>query len=123
MRTSVESQSMLEGIIGKPYLAFVVILIGQEVAQARPIVRYTERIWRKSMNDLNDLMARLEADPTITTPQDLDQIIEYYRGQRRSKEAGVKPKKASTEAKPIDLKALGLVSAKPKVIPGFKRRV
>lgn len=60
--------------------------------------------------DLDALMDRILEDPTIATPQDIDQVIAYQRKYRAQFEAGQKPKKASTGAK-LDLNLLGLMPA------------
>lgn len=74
------------------------------------------------MSDLDDLMARLGADPTMPDPGDLDTLIAYYRNLRAQKEAGTfKAKKAEGPKAKLDLAALGLVKAAPKV--EVKRRV
>lgn len=75
------------------------------------------------MSDLDDLMARLDADPTMPHPGDLDTLIAYYRNLRAKKESGnyTRAKKPSGPKQEINLEKLGLV--KPAVPSGFKRRV
>ena len=65
--------------------------------------------------DMNELMAR---DPLELSSQDIDVIIAFHRKNFQVVQGGGKPKKAG-EAKPIDLKELGLL---PKAEP-MKRRV
>lgn len=74
-------------------------------------------------NDLDDLFARLDEDPTLPHPGDIDKLIAYYRAQRASKEAGTfkKAKKAEGPKAKIDLAGLGLKPAAPVV--QLKRRV
>lgn len=75
------------------------------------------------MTDLDDLMARLDADPTMPHPGDLDTLIAYYRNLRAKKESGTytKIRKPTAQKQEINLEKLGLV--KPAVPSGFKRRV
>jgi len=75
------------------------------------------------MSDLDDLMSRLDADPTMPHPGDLDRLVAYYRELRAKKESGTftKARKPVGPKVEIDLEKLGLV--KPAVPTGFKRRV
>lgn len=75
------------------------------------------------MSDLDDLMARLDADPTMPDPGDLERLIGYYRNLRAQKEAGnfTRAKKPTGPKVEVDLEKLGLV--KPAVPAGFKRRI
>jgi adenine/guanine phosphoribosyltransferase-like PRPP-binding protein len=74
-------------------------------------------------SDLDDLFARIDEDPTLPHPGDIEKLITYYRQQRAAKEAGTF-KKAKKEEGPkmvINLEALGLKPAVAAV--GTKRRV
>lgn len=74
-------------------------------------------------NDLNELFARIDEDPTMPHPGDIEALVAYYRKLRSSKEAGTfkKAKKEEGPKKVIDLSALGL---KPKTsVVEIKRRV
>ena len=74
-------------------------------------------------NDIDELFSRIDADPTITTPGDIDKIIAWYRQQRAAKQAGgSKAKRETGPVAKIDLASLGL-SAKPATPSDFKRRV
>lgn len=70
-------------------------------------------------NDLNDLFARIDADPTMPHPGDIDKLITYYREQRAMKNQP-KGARAKPAAGPkVDLAEIGL---KPKPIAGIIRR-
>jgi len=73
-------------------------------------------------NDLNELFARIDEDPTMPHPGDIAALIAYYRQQRASKEAGTfkKAKKDDGPKKVIDLAALGLKPKAAEVV--VKRR-
>lgn len=65
-----------------------------------------------SINDIDFLMS---LDPLELSKQDIDHIILYHRNQRALREKGVKPKKDKGPANAIDLTALGLKPAAPKI--------
>jgi len=77
------------------------------------------------MNDLNELFARIDEDPTLLTKADIDAVVAWQRQQRAKKIAGGgKAKKEAGPALKIDLQALGLSNKPAGAIPeGFKRRV
>ena len=66
-----------------------------------------------NMNYLDWVINVLKADEH--SPLTLKAIVAYERQARASFESGVKPKKADAGPK-IDLLALGLIKAKPKLI-------
>ena len=71
---------------------------------------------------LAELFARIDEDPTLPKPGDIDALVAYYRNLRAKQTVGGKAKKETGPALKIDLAALGLV--KPQAAPaGFKRRV
>jgi hypothetical protein len=76
-------------------------------------------------DELNDIDYLMTIDPCelSTNPADgikrrrLDAIIAYHRNQRAVKEVcGKRPKKDVGPAMKIDLEALGLTPAKPKLV-------
>ena len=69
-------------------------------------------------NDLAELFARIDADPTIAQPKDIDALIAYYRSLRAKKATGKAKRDTGPELK-IDLAQLGLKAAPVAV----KRRV
>lgn len=74
-------------------------------------------------NDIDDLFARIDADPTLLAPADIDKIVAWHREQRAKKMAGgSKAKRDTGPVAKIDLASLGL-SAKPATPSDFKRRV
>ena len=74
-------------------------------------------------NDIDELFARIDEDPTTPKPGDIDKIISWYREQRAAKVAGTsKAKRDPGPVQKIDLASLGL-SAKPATPSDFKRRV
>ena len=64
------------------------------------------------MNELDRLMS---LDPLELSKQDIDIIIAYHRNQRALREKGVKPKKDKGPTSTLDLVALGLKPAAPKL--------
>ncbi len=78
------------------------------------------------MTDLDDLMqklAELDAkDVGLWVDKDIDIVIAYQRKFRAQKEAGVKPKKGTSDAPKakLDLAALGLIK-KPE--PMIRRKI
>ena len=78
------------------------------------------------MTDLDDLMqklAELDAkDVSLWVDKDIDVVIAYQRKFRAQKEAGVKPKKDSSDTPKVklDLAALGLVK---KSEPMIRRKI
>lgn len=73
------------------------------------------------MSDLDDLFARIDADPTIVAPADIDAVVAWYRQQRAAKASG-NFKRAKKETGPevkLNLAELGL--AQPAA--GVRRRV
>lgn len=70
-------------------------------------------------SDLDELMNRLAAldhsDPASWKDKDIDSVIAYQRKVRAQRESGAKPKRGEAAAAPIDLKALGLGKAQPKI--------
>lgn len=50
-------------------------------------------------NTINELMARLEEDPTLATPDDIDAIISFQRKARSNHELGIKGPKSAPGAK------------------------
>jgi hypothetical protein len=64
----------------------------------------------------SDLDALMSEDPLSLSDKDIDTIIAIQRNFRANKEAGIKPKREKGPGLKIDLKALGLVKDKPKVI-------
>ncbi len=74
------------------------------------------------MNDLNDLFARIDADPTSPHPGDIDKLVTYYREQRTGKALGKgRAKKEAGPAPVINLTELGL-KPQPQVVT-IRRRV
>ena len=63
----------------------------------------------------NDIDFLMSLDPLELSKQDIDIIIAYHRNQRALREKGVKPKKDKGPANTIDLTALGLKPAAPKI--------
>lgn len=75
-----------------------------------------------SGNDLNDLFARIDADPTMPHPGDIDKLITYYRELRATKGQPKGRAKAKAEVEPaINLAEIGL-APKPKVV-SIRRRI
>ena len=72
-------------------------------------------------NDLNELFARIDADPTMPHPGDIDKLITYYREARAGKATGKRAKKETGPEPTIDLAELGL-KPKPQVV-SIRRRV
>lgn len=70
-------------------------------------------------SDLDTLMDRLSAldhtDPASWKDKDIDAVIAYQRKVRAQRESGAKPKRGEAASAPIDLKALGLGKAQPKI--------
>lgn len=66
-------------------------------------------------DDVNDIDFLMSLDPLELSKQDLDIIIAYHRNQRALREKGIKPKKDKGPANTIDLTALGLKPAAPKI--------
>ena len=64
---------------------------------------------------LNDIDYLMSLDPLELSKQDIDIIIAYHRNQRALREKGVKPKKDKGPSNAIDLTALGLKPATPKI--------
>lgn len=77
------------------------------------------------MSTIDDIMAKIDEDPTLATKEDIDAIIAYQRQRRAQLEAGQKPKKAGADGPKvkIDLAALGLLKPKaaPVITPGKRR--
>lgn len=63
----------------------------------------------------NDIDFLMSLDPLELSKQDIDIIIAYHRNQRALREKGVKPKKDKGPASTLDLVALGLKPAAPKI--------
>jgi len=63
----------------------------------------------------NDIDFLMSLDPLELSKQDIDIIIAYHRNQRALREKGVKPKKDKGPSSPLDLVALGLKPAAPKI--------
>lgn len=70
-------------------------------------------------NDLNDLFARIDADPTLPQPGDIDKLVAYYREQRAQKGLPKTQRAKPAVGPKIDLAELGL---KPKPVGGIVRR-
>lgn len=68
----------------------------------------------ENQNDIDFLMS---IDPLDADKKDIDKIIAYFRNQRAAKESGsrTRAKKDTGPQQKIDLKALGLVAAPPKI--------
>ena len=64
---------------------------------------------------LNDIDFLMSLDPLELSKQDIDIIIAYHRNQRALREKGVKPKKDKGPSSTLDLVALGLKPAAPKI--------
>lgn len=64
---------------------------------------------------LNDIDFLMSLDPLELSKQDTDIIIAYHRNQRALREKGIKPKKDKGPSTTIDLTALGLKPAAPKI--------
>lgn len=64
---------------------------------------------------LNDIDLLMSLDPLELSKQDIDHIILYHRNQRALREKGVKPTKDKGPKNTIDLTALGLKPAAPKI--------
>jgi hypothetical protein len=64
---------------------------------------------------INDIDFLMSLDPLELSKQDIDIIIAYHRNQRALREKGVKPKKDKGLSTAIDLIALGLKPAAPKI--------
>lgn len=74
------------------------------------------------MTDLDDLFARIDEDPTLPKPGDIDALVSYYRELRAKKVAGGgKAKKDQGPINKIDLAAIGLIKEAPT--GQIKRRV
>lgn len=76
-------------------------------------------------SDLDELFARIDSDPTLLKPADIDQIISWQRQQRANKISGVHKaaKKDTGPGKSVaDVLAAAGLSAKSGVPAGFKRR-
>lgn len=67
-----------------------------------------------TMNDIDWLMG-LDPLSLATDGPEMVAIIIYHRNQRALREKGVKPKKDKGPANTIDLTALGLKPAAPKI--------
>lgn len=69
------------------------------------------------MNEIDQLMARIEEDPTLCTAKDIDDVIAYQRRARAKFDSGgPKPKRGQSQpAAKVDLVSLGLVAEAPKV--------
>jgi hypothetical protein len=63
----------------------------------------------------NDIDFLMSLDPLSLSKQDIDIIIAYHRNQRALREKGVKPKKDKGPSSTLDLVALGLKPAAPKI--------
>jgi hypothetical protein len=63
----------------------------------------------------NDIDSLMSLDPLELSKQDIDHIILYHRNQRALREKGVKPKKDKGPTQALDLVALGLKPAAPKI--------
>lgn len=76
------------------------------------------------MNDIDALWAKIDEDPTILKPGDIDTLVTYFRSLRGQKESGgfKRAKKDPGPTNKIDLAALGLIKA-PAPTGDFKRRV
>lgn len=77
-------------------------------------------------NELDELMARLDADPTLPHPGDIDALIAYYRKGRVS--AGTRAKKAEAPTSAATTSYLDALITKvaPKAAsagPTIKRRM
>jgi hypothetical protein len=69
-------------------------------------------------NTINELMARLEEDPTLATPGDIDDIVAYQRKARSNHENGIKgPKSAPASKMAADelLGKLGMTAAPTEI--------
>ena len=64
---------------------------------------------------INDIDFLMSLDPLELSKQDIDIIIAYHRNQRALREKGVKPKKDKGPSTTLDLVALGLKPAAPKL--------
>jgi len=73
------------------------------------------------MNDLDELFARIDADPTMPHPGDIDRLITYYREQRAAKGQPKSARKPAAPAAKIDLVEIGLKPAPQPV--AIRRRV
>lgn len=70
---------------------------------------------------LDEVMSRLELDPTLPSPGDIDKLIAYYR-QRRAEAQASPSGRIKREVNPslkIDLEAIGI---KPKAPMAVVRR-
>jgi hypothetical protein len=68
--------------------------------------------------EINDIDMLMSLDPLEMTKLDIDRVIAYHRNQRAAKEAGGKRSKAKKDTGPsqkLDLEALGLKPAVPKI--------
>lgn len=66
----------------------------------------------------NDIDTIMSLDPLDMSKHDLDVIIQYHRNQRAAKESGGlrgRAKKDSGPSTKLDLEALGLKPATPKI--------
>lgn len=63
----------------------------------------------------NDIDLLMSLDPLELSKQDLECIIAYHRNQRALREKGVKPTKDKGPKSTLDLVALGLKPAAPKI--------
>ena len=66
-------------------------------------------------NEPNDIDLLMSLDPLEYSSTDIDIIIAYHRNQRALREKGVKPKKDKGPKQLLDLEALGLKVAAPKI--------
>lgn len=65
------------------------------------------------LSEIDQMMKRLDEDPLGLTQDDLVLIVQMQRAARARADAGLKA--ARDPATKIDLKALGLVKAKPAI--------
>jgi len=63
----------------------------------------------------NDIDFLMSIDPLELSQQDIGFIIQYHRNQRALREKGIKPKKDKGPSSTLDLVALGLKPAAPKI--------
>lgn len=66
-------------------------------------------------DEVNDINLLMSLDPLELSKQDIDIIIAYHRNQRALREKGLKPTKDKGPKTTLDLTALGLRPAAPKI--------
>lgn len=69
------------------------------------------------MNRIDELMLRIEEDPSLASPGDIDEVIKLQRQARSNHELGIKPSKGDgpkIEASDL-LKKIGMAPAPVKI--------